>query len=817
MSAATRVCVAAELLVPNDYPTIQEAIDRAAAGDVVVIAPGTYTENLTLKTDVDVRGRETARVLLAPDRSNAATVLIDGVSSIVLANITFVDSEVAVQVQDSTDVTVASTVFDSAEDVALLTDRTSTVTAMNNVFFANDAAIRRSSDDTEITNNVFARNRATIASALGVDDDAAVRFNCFFANDDLTQGGMDTALGSNFQIGDPRFVATDRRDFHFQQASPCIDAGTGTDAVDNSVADIGAYGGSFADALPFPVPQPAVRDVSAGQTFSLELSWQRNLSYLVTNNANPGGYRVYYRQNQPGPPFDGVDAGGGTQPSPIDVGDVATFTLSNLQPAVAAPAAPQLLSAEPRANAVVLTWTATDNVVGYTIRYGLNSVGENRLDVGNVTTYTVTGLANDTMHRFAVAALGQPTYHLAVTALDNTPLRHESALSQAPSVRLGAVVASGDSGELTATPQVTIPVPDLPDEGGCFIATAAYGADWAAEVQILRDFRDRYLATNALGRELVRVYYEMSPAASRYLDAHPRLKLPVRVGLAPIVAGALRDGRLGRVAEIRGRRAGVPTDRFRSAPQVGGPRPIASAVMTARGFCAAIAVGLSCGFGMDDALAQQAQPIASPRWMFEIKGGDFEPELQNYEQFYGEDDAQFIAAGFAYRFRAWLEAGAEIGGMREKGMGILASEGVPGGQVTYALTPLHVFVNLRGLFKQDQLFVPYVGFGASAAYYQEDIELQSERTGTSELGSNVRVGLQLFLNRLDSDVRSGYADGPVKQSFLFIEAQRFTTEQDGIDLGGDALLLGFRFELGRDAGRPLVALRPLADWAKVQW
>src|SRR5512139_1940135 len=54
------------IVVPTQVATIQGAIDRAKPLDVVLVEPGTYRENLKLKTQVAVIGRETARTLLQP-------------------------------------------------------------------------------------------------------------------------------------------------------------------------------------------------------------------------------------------------------------------------------------------------------------------------------------------------------------------------------------------------------------------------------------------------------------------------------------------------------------------------------------------------------------------------------------------------------------------------------------------------------------------------------------------------------------------------------------------------------------------------------
>ncbi|MDD5265116.1 MAG: right-handed parallel beta-helix repeat-containing protein [Candidatus Bipolaricaulis sp.] len=49
-------CVARTLDVPGGYASIAAAIDVAVAGDEIVVAPGTYAENLVVATGVTVRG-----------------------------------------------------------------------------------------------------------------------------------------------------------------------------------------------------------------------------------------------------------------------------------------------------------------------------------------------------------------------------------------------------------------------------------------------------------------------------------------------------------------------------------------------------------------------------------------------------------------------------------------------------------------------------------------------------------------------------------------------------------------------------------------
>jgi hypothetical protein len=70
----------------------------------------------------------------------------------------------------------------------------------------------------------------------------------------------------------------------------------------------------------------------------------------------------------------------------------------------------------------------------------------------------------------------------------------------------------------------------------CFIATAAYGTPAAAEIDVLRRFRNEVLLPNPAGKKFVELYYEYSPPLAQFISEHERLRTITRIYIIdPIV------------------------------------------------------------------------------------------------------------------------------------------------------------------------------------------------------------------------------------------------------------------------------------------
>lgn len=139
-------------------------------------------------------------------------------------------------------------------------------------------------------------------------------------------------------------------------------------------------------------------------------------------------------------------------------------------------------------------------------------------------------------------------------ALDGTTLNEKRVMNLTNNVAYafwGAMVDA--AGTVTLFPaalgasQVATPqeVFGVLDNKGCFVATAAYGTAQAKQIQVLRDFRDIYLARTEIGRSFIRFYYRHSPAWAAWIADHEFARSIVRGFLAPILLFAQMSLRYG--------------------------------------------------------------------------------------------------------------------------------------------------------------------------------------------------------------------------------------------------------------------------------
>lgn len=528
----------------NHFATIQEAIDEAArrldaSGSdnlsfrvIVRASPDPYRGPIRPISNVPIIGERTSGTFI--EGGSQTLIEVRDVSVVTISNFTFRDAPVAISVANSDDVAITNNVFQSGRvtgRTAILLQDARNSSIVNNTFFNNDTAISTTSD-VVITNNIFANNQTAIFNTVPLSP----TYNLFFGNAiPGVQPDPTSKPNPPGEDADPRFVDSDDGDFHLQDDSAA--KGSGNPRYPNSFDasfDMGAFGGPQAD-----LPLPGVTGLSA--TFAspgtVTLNWTPSSSTAVT------AYRVYYS-------YHGTEASEGPSPIAVPGRTTASATLSGLS-ATPQPPAARSLRVAPLNEALRLDWNNVPDASGYRIYYSTTEFTADSLPAGaksiaindpETTTHTIPGLVNGTPYYVAIQAVANNTLSVAVTSVidpalpSNPGSANESGYSRT-SVTLGAAVevAGALSAVILESPEPVIPYPALNGEG-CFIATAAYGFYSAPQVQLLRDFRDRYLMPHAPGRAFVSWYYRYGPAGAAFINSHPWLKPPVRLALFPLVA-----------------------------------------------------------------------------------------------------------------------------------------------------------------------------------------------------------------------------------------------------------------------------------------
>ena len=90
---------------------------------------------------------------------------------------------------------------------------------------------------------------------------------------------------------------------------------------------------------------------------------------------------------------------------------------------------------------------------------------------------------------------------------------------------------------------VDFSAPTAEKKSGCFIATAAYGSQFAPEVLAFRRFRDEVLLASKIGTGFVKFYYFISPPLASLISKHRSFRvLTIRFLLKPALHLIKKEG-----------------------------------------------------------------------------------------------------------------------------------------------------------------------------------------------------------------------------------------------------------------------------------
>lgn len=284
LALSASVALAEDLHVPAQFATIQQAIDAAADGDTIRIAPGTYRESVIwVDKDLNIFGSGALQTIVDPGLGaggpgGRAFELVNVPMSSRLDGIMIRGGNIMMpgggMALSNSSPTISNCIF-TANDASFggaMSNVGSAPLIVNCLFHDNSAieggAIDNASSQPVIINSTFAHNTAiadggaifnVMSQPVIVNSilwgNAAGQIGSFgstiMISDSIVEGGF---MGINIMDADPLFVDSTAGDYRLDEGSPAIDAGdaealvgeflvdlAGEERVAGEQVDLGAY------------------------------------------------------------------------------------------------------------------------------------------------------------------------------------------------------------------------------------------------------------------------------------------------------------------------------------------------------------------------------------------------------------------------------------------------------------------------------------------------------------------------------------------------------------------------------------------------
>jgi len=120
--------------VPEDYPTIQEAIDAAEPWATIIIAPGTYNESIIIDKPLTIIGGKGSSTDFAGGGSGIAVTILPEASGTIVANIVMTNWDQGIFIDNASECKIYSNAMDLMGDSGIVIDGDN---AANNLVYSN--------------------------------------------------------------------------------------------------------------------------------------------------------------------------------------------------------------------------------------------------------------------------------------------------------------------------------------------------------------------------------------------------------------------------------------------------------------------------------------------------------------------------------------------------------------------------------------------------------------------------------------------------------------------------------------------------------
>ena len=230
---------AAILHIPHSYPTIQAGIAAASAGDTVLVAPGIYTESITMKPGVHIYG-EPGAILDGSQVAGAVVRALPGIERTAV---------------------LSGFVIRRGRQAGIFLNQAAP-TLRNNVITENAGpGIDCVQASPHVLNNAIVANAGGGMVCQYPGTDPVITYNAFWQNQPADLLGC--APGAENRYEEPGFVQAPQGDYRLRPNSLLMRAGDPEPALhnrDGSRNDIGVYGGP-------PPPQELRRTSGTSSVF----------------------------------------------------------------------------------------------------------------------------------------------------------------------------------------------------------------------------------------------------------------------------------------------------------------------------------------------------------------------------------------------------------------------------------------------------------------------------------------------------------------------------------------------------------------------